>query len=116
MMSLDLFGCYILSTLAYQPIYLYTTILKVNTVRMEDFVKILDSRTEEDEGILGNIRGSGSLFKQDMYLNVRDPLCHDACQGKIMAALNSRRDYFSVKSQVPQLINLLWSIALPLEN
>ena len=76
-------------------------ILKVNNIRMEDFVKILDNRSEEDwPETLGRIRGSGSLFQTDMYLNVRNPLCADACQGKIMAALNSRRDYFSVKSQV----------------
>ena len=76
---------------------------------MEDFVKILDNRTEEDNGHLGNLRGSGALFQNSMYLNVRDPTCADACQGKIVAALNSRRDYFSVKSQVCRVgINKLW--------
>ena len=87
------------------------SILKVNNIRMEDFVKILDNRSEEDEGTLGRIRGSGSLFQKDMYLNVRNPLCADACQGKIMAALNSRRDYFSVKSQVPASIIFFESVA-----
>ena len=67
---------------------------------MSDFIKILDDRSKEGEASLGKIKGSGSLFKTDMYVNVRDPLCADACRGKIMAALNSRRDYFSVKSQV----------------
>ena len=75
-------------------------ILKVNNSRMGDFIKILDNRSKEEEASLGKIKGSGSLFKTDMYINVRDPLCADACKGKIIAALNSRRDYFSVKSQV----------------
>ena len=75
-------------------------ILKVNNSRMGDFIKILDNRSNDDEASLGKIKGSGSLFKTDMYINVRDPLCADACKGKIIAALNSRRDYFSVKSQV----------------
>ena len=73
---------------------------KVNSKRMEDFVRVLDNRREEDQDTLGKILGSGSLFKTDMYLNVRDPLCADTCKGKIWAALNSRRDYFSVKSKV----------------
>ena len=67
---------------------------------MSDFIKILDDRSKEDEASLGKIKGSGSLFKTDMYVNVRDPLCADACKGRILAALNSRMDYFSVKSQV----------------
>ena len=67
---------------------------------MGDFIKILDNRSKEDEASLGKIKGSGSLFKTDIYVNVRDPLCADACKGKIMAALNSRRDYFSVKCKV----------------
>ena len=75
-------------------------ILQVSNSRVGDFIKILDNRSKEDEASLGKIKGSGSLFKTDMYVNVRDPLCADACKGKIMAALNSRRDYFSVKSQV----------------
>ena len=70
---------------------------------MSDFIKILDDRSKEDEASLGKIKGSGSLFKTDMYINVRDPLCADSCKGKIMASLNSRRDYFSVKSQVSLL-------------
>ena len=82
-------------------------VFKVSNRRMEDFVKILDNRSKEDEGTLGKIIGSGSLFKTDLYLNVRDPLCADACKGKIMAALNSRRDYFSVKSQVYSVIRSL---------